>query len=126
MTIEEIIKKIEQSNNEPSIMVDTKGNIRTIVIKKIDETKEKIEFYEFNRLTIDYQEWIEEQRDEAALENIHVNDIFSYYSSKELIELIKDFAVYQKKNIEEDEAIAKVAKINCVEMSIFVPKDKTF
>lgn len=126
MTIEEIIKKIEQSNNEPSIMVDTKGNIRTIVIKKIDETKEKIEFYEFNRLTIDYQEWIEEQRDEAALENIHVNDIFSYYSSKELIELIKDFAVYQKKNIEEDEAIAKEAKINCVEMSIFVPKDKTF
>ncbi len=126
MTIEEIIKKIEQSNNEPSIMVDTKGNIRTIVIKKIDETKEKIEFYEFNRLTIDYQEWIEEQRDEAALENIHVNDIFSYYSSKELIELIKDFAVYQKKNIEEDEAIAKAAKINCVEMSIFVPKDKTF
>ena len=126
MTIVEIIKKIEQSNNEPSIMVDTKGNIRTIVIKKIDETKEKIEFYEFNRLTIDYQEWIEEQRDEAALENIHVNDIFSYYSSKELIELIKDFAVYQKKNIEEDEAIAKAAKINCVEMSIFVPKDKTF
>lgn len=126
MTIVEIIKKIEQSNNEPSIMVDTKGNIRTIVIKKIDETKEKIEFYEFNRLTIDYQEWIEEQRDEAALENIHVNDIFSYYSSKELIELIKDFAVYQKKNIEEDEAIAKEAKINCVEMSIFVPKDKTF
>ena len=96
------------------------------IIKKIDETKEKIEFYEFNRLTIDYQEWIEEQRDEAALENIHVNDIFSYYSSKELIELIKDFAVYQKKNIEEDEAIAKAAKINCVEMSIFVPKDKTF
>ena len=126
MTIVEIIKKIEQSNNEPSIMVDTKGNIRTIVIKKIDETKEKIEFYEFNRLTIDYQEWIEEQRDEAALENIHVNDILSFYSSIELIELIKDFAVYQKKNIEEDEAIAKEAKINCVEMSIFVPKDKTF
>ena len=124
MTKEEIIEKIKQSGNRPSIMVDKKGCLRPIVIKEFDETNGRIKFYEFNRLTIDFQEWIEKQRDKAVLESISVNDIFSYYSSDNLDELIKNLAIYQKKNIEEDEAIAKAVKVNCDEMSIFVTKDK--
>ena len=124
MTKEEIIEKIKQSDNRPSIMVDKKGCLRPIVIKEFDETNGRIKFYEFNRLTIDFQEWIDKQRDKAALESISVNDIFSYYSSDNLDELIKNLAIYQKKNIEEDEAIAKAVKVNCDEMSIFVTKDK--
>lgn len=124
MTKEDIVEKIKQSDNRPSIMVDKKGCLRPIVIKEFDETNGRIKFYEFNHLTIDFQEWIEKQRDKAALESISVNDIFSYYSSDNLDELIKNLAIYQKKNIEEDEAIAKAVKVNCDEMSIFVTKDK--
>lgn len=122
MTKEKIIKKIKESNNKPSIMVDKNGNLKPIVIKEFDETKSRIKFYEFNRLTIDFQEWIEKQRDKAALDSIHVNDIFSYYSSNDLDDLIKNLAIYQQKNIEESPAIAKAVMNNYDELSIYVPK----
>jgi hypothetical protein len=122
MTKEEIIKKIKESNNKPSIMVDKNGNLKPIVIKEFDETKSKIKFYEFNHLTIDFQEWIEKQRDKAALDSIHVNDIFSCYSSNDLDVLIKDLAFYQKKNIEESTAIAKAVMNNYDELTIYIPK----
>ena len=122
MTKEEIIKKIKESNNKPSIMVDKNGNLKPIVIKEFDETKSRIKFYEFNRLTIDFQEWIERQRDKAALDSIPVNDIFSYYSSNDLDDLIKNLAIYQQKNIEESTAIANAVMNNYDELSIYVPK----
>jgi hypothetical protein len=131
MTKEEIIAKINKSKNKPALMVDNERNIKAVVIKLEDLEEEKnvtlndnVNYYEFDILAIDIQEWDEKSRDEAGLETIAVKDIISFYSSEELIYLMKNMAIYQKKNIEEDEAIARAVKVNCDKMSIFVPKDK--
>ena len=113
MTKEEIIAKINKSKNKPALMVDNERNIKAVVIKLEDLEEEKnvtlndnVNYYEFDILAIDIQEWDEKSRDEAGLETIAVKDIISFYSSEELIYLMKNMAIYQKK------------------MSIFVPKDK--
>lgn len=110
-------------------MVDNEGNIKAVVIKMEDPGKERdvtlndnVNYYEFDILAIDFQEWDEKSRDEAGLETIAVKDIMSFYSSEELLYLIKTIAIYQKKNIEECSAIAKNVKNNCDELSIYVPK----
>lgn len=131
MTKEEIIAKINKSKNKPALMVDNERNIKAVVIKLEDLEEEKnvtlndnVNYYEFDILAIDIQEWDKKSRDEAGLETIAVKDIISFYSSEELIYLMKNMAIYQKNNIDEDEAIARAVKVNCDMMSIFVPKDK--
>ena len=126
MTKEEIITKINKSKNKPALMVDNERNIKAVVIKLEDLEEEKtvtlndnVNYYEDKP----YYLWIKTE-DEAGLETIAVKDIISFYSSEELIYLMKTMALYQKKNIEEDEAIARAVKVNCDKMSIFVPKDK--
>ena len=129
MTKEEIIAKINKSKNQPALMVDNEGNIKAVVIKIEDLDKEKdvtlndnVNYYEFDNLAIDFQEWDEKSRDDAILETIAVKDILSFYSSEELLYLIKNIAFYQKKNIEESAAIAKNVKNNFDELSIYVPR----
>lgn len=129
MTKEEIIAKINKSKNQPALMVDNEGNIKAVVIKIEDLDKEKdvtlndnVNYYEFDILAIDFQEWDEKSRNDAILETIAVKDILSFYSSEELLYLIKNIAFYQKKNIEESAAIAKNVENNFDELSIYVPR----
>ena len=129
MTKEEIIAKINKSRNKPALMVDNERNIKAVVIKLEDLEEEKnvtlnnnVNYYEFDRLVIDFQEWDEKSRDEAGLETIAIKDIMSFYSSEELFCLIKNIAIYQKKNIEESVAVANSVKNNFDKLSIYVPK----
>lgn len=129
MTKEEIIAKINKSKNQPALMVDNEGNIKAVVIKIEDLDKEKdvtlndnVNYYEFDILATIFQEWDEKSRDEAGLDTIAVKDIISFYSSEELLYLIKTIAIYQMKNIEESAAIANNVKNNYDEFSIYVPR----
>ena len=74
MTKEEIIAKINKSKNKPALMVDNERNIKAVVIKLEDLEEEKnvtlndnVNYYEFDILAIDIQEWDEKSRDEAVL-----------------------------------------------------------
>lgn len=129
MTKEEIIAKINKSKNQPALMVDNERNIKAVVIKLEDLEEEKevtlndnVNYYEFDILATIFQEWDEKSRDEAGLDTIAVKDIISFYSSEELLYLIKTIAIYQMKNIEESAAIANNVKNNYDEFSIYVPR----
>lgn len=129
MTKEEIIAKINKSKNQPALMVDNERNIKAVVIKLEDLEEEKevtlndnVNYYEFDILATVFQEWDEKSRDEAGIDTIAVKDIMSFYSSEELLYLIKTIASYQKKNIEESPAIAKSVKNNYDIFPIYVPK----
>lgn len=130
MDKEEIIKKIENSKNQPALMVDKSGSIKAVVVKINDQDKSdnivteegKIDYYEFDNLSIAFQEFPEKERDKAAQERIAVRDIHSFYSTEEIFSLVMDIAMYQQKNIEESEVIAKAAKSNCTAVTIYIPR----
>ena len=129
MDKKEIIKNIESSKNQPALMVDKSGNIKAVVVKINDLDKSdnvvtedgKIDYYEFDNVSIAYQEFPDKERDKAARERIAVRDILSFYSTKEMFSLIKDIAMYQQKNIEESEVVSKTVKRNCTAMTIYIP-----
>ena len=129
MDKKEIIKKIESSKNQPALMVDKSGNIKAVVVKINDLDKSdnvitedgKIDYYEFDNVSIAFQEFPDEERDKAARERIAVRDILTFYSTEDMFSLIKDIAMYQQKNIEETEVVAKAVKSNCSAMIIYIP-----
>ena len=78
-------KCLDKSKNKPALMVDNERNIKAVVIKLEDLEEEKnvtlndnVNYYEFDILAIDIQEWDEKSRDEAGLETIAVKDIISF------------------------------------------------
>ncbi len=132
MEKEEIIKKINESKNQPALMLDKDGFLKAVVVKleDVEESNSfitedaEINYYEFDNVSIDFQEFPDKERDDAALESIAVKDISLFYSTEELYKIIENIANYQKKNIEEDEAIAKAMKNNCIELQIYIPKKR--
>ena len=129
MEVKEIIKKIEETKNQPALMVDGLGNVKAIVVKIKDLEKSdniitedgKIDYYEFDNVSIAFQAFPEKERDKAARKRIAVRDIFAFYSAKEIFSLIKDISMQQQKNIEEDEFVAKTVNSNYTAITIYVP-----
>lgn len=100
MTKEEIIKKLEESDNKPTIIVTKCGECFAAFPEGINVKTVELEFVRLDKYALALQE--DNWAVEILKETMPIDSIVSVFSSKELFSTIEDIYKVQRSNRKAD------------------------